>query len=27
VFPTDRKRCDLVQARVPLSWFYDDTQI
>lgn len=24
VFPLDRKRCDLVQARVPLSWFYDD---
>lgn len=27
VFPKDRKRCDLVQARVPLSWFYDDTKI
>jgi len=27
VFASDRKRCDLVQARVPLSWFYDDTQI
>jgi sialidase-1 len=24
VFPSDRKRCDLVQARVPISWFYDD---
>jgi len=23
VFPADRKRCDLVQARVPISWFYD----
>ena len=22
-FPMDRKRCDLVQARVPISWFYD----
>jgi len=27
VFPKDRKRCDLVQARVPLSWFYDDSKI
>lgn len=27
VFAGDRKRCDLVQARVPLRWFYDDTQI
>jgi len=27
VFPEDRKRCDLVQARVPLRWFYDDTKI
>ncbi len=24
VFSLDRKRCDLVQARVPLTWFYDD---
>lgn len=24
VFNTDRKRCDLAQARVPISWFYDD---
>lgn len=24
VFPADRSRCDLVQARVPVSWFYDD---
>jgi sialidase-1 len=22
IFPADRKRCDLVQARVPISWFY-----
>jgi len=27
VFSSDRKRCDLVQARVPIGWFYDDTQI
>lgn len=27
IFPTDRKRCDLVQARVPISWFYSDTGI
>lgn len=26
VFSKDRKRCDLVQARIPLAWFYDDTQ-
>ena len=26
VHPTDPKRCDLVQARVPISWFYDNTQ-
>jgi hypothetical protein len=26
VFAHDRKRCDLVQARVPISWFYDDKQ-
>jgi hypothetical protein len=25
VFNSDRKRCDLVQARVPLSWFYEGT--
>lgn len=25
VFPTDRKRCDLVQARVPISWFYEES--
>ena len=24
VYPLDRKRADLVQARVPISWFYDD---
>ena len=24
VFNTTRKRCDLVQARVPLAWFYDE---
>ncbi len=24
VFTLDRKRCDLVQARVPIAWFYDD---
>lgn len=24
VFPSDRKRCDLVQARVPISWFFED---
>lgn len=24
VFARDRKRCDLVQARVPIRWFYDD---
>lgn len=24
VFTADRKRCDLVQARVPISWFYSD---
>jgi hypothetical protein len=23
VFPADRKRCDLVQARVPISWFFE----
>jgi hypothetical protein len=22
IFPTGHKRCDLVQARVPLTWFY-----
>lgn len=27
VFPSDRKRCDLVQARVPISWFYDDSRL
>lgn len=27
VFSSDRKRCDLVQAQVPISWFYDDTKI
>lgn len=27
VYPASRKRCDLVQARVPISWFYDDTKI
>lgn len=27
VFAADRKRCDLAQARVPISWFYDDSQI
>jgi Neuraminidase (sialidase) len=27
VFTNDRKRCDLVQARVPLAWFYDDSKI
>lgn len=27
VFPSVRKRCDLIQARVPISWFYDDTKI
>ncbi len=26
VFPSVRKRCDLVQARVPISWFYDDSK-
>jgi Neuraminidase (sialidase) len=24
VFTLDRKRCDLAQARIPISWFYDD---
>ena len=24
VFPLDRKRCDLVQARIPVSWFYQN---
>ncbi|MBI4626592.1 MAG: exo-alpha-sialidase [Verrucomicrobia bacterium] len=24
VFPLGRKRCDLVQARVPIGWFYND---
>lgn len=24
VFSADRKRCDLVQARVPFSWFYEN---
>jgi hypothetical protein len=24
IFPTDRKRCDLVQARVPLTWLLRD---
>ena len=24
VFTLDRKRCDLVQARVPIAWFYND---
>jgi hypothetical protein len=24
VYPLDRKRCDLVQATVPIAWFYDD---
>ena len=23
VFPLDRKRCDLIQARVPMKWFYE----
>jgi Neuraminidase (sialidase) len=27
VFAADRKRCDLVQARVPIGWFYDNSQI
>lgn len=26
IFPTDRKRCDLVQARVPLTWFYEPAE-
>ena len=26
VFSLDRKRCDLVQARVPISWFYNDRE-
>jgi hypothetical protein len=25
VFSRDRKRCDLVQARVPVKWIYDDS--
>jgi sialidase-1 len=25
VFSRDRRRCDLVQARVPVRWFYDDS--
>ncbi len=25
VFPADRKRCDLVQARVPISWFFEES--
>ena len=26
VFPADRSRCDLAQARVPVTWFYDNTK-
>lgn len=26
VFPANRSRCDLAQARVPITWFYDDTK-